>query len=42
MYAAITERIRVEAHHAAHTVDTHLLPGMGVAVMIGRVAHAAL
>jgi hypothetical protein len=32
--AVITERIRVDAHHAVHIVDTRLVPGEEVEVIV--------
>ena len=40
MNAVITERIRVDAHHAVHLVDARLVPGEEVEVIV-RPAQAA-
>lgn len=38
MNAVITERLRVDAHHAVHLVDARLVPGEEVEVIV-RPAH---
>jgi hypothetical protein len=38
--AVITERIRVDAHHAVHIIDARLVPGEEVEVIV-RPAQAA-
>lgn len=40
MHAVITERIRVDAHHAVHIIDPRLVPGEEVEVIV-RLAQAA-
>jgi hypothetical protein len=40
MNAVITERLRVDAHHAVHIVDPRLVPGEEVEVIV-RPAQAA-
>ena len=40
MNAVITERLRVDAHHAVHIIDARLVPGEEVEVVV-RPAQAA-
>ncbi len=40
MNAVITERIRVDAHHAVHIIDARLVPGEEVEVIV-RPAQAS-